>query len=196
MVNNRLACVVALVAVVSFAASVKPASAPNVQPWLLGVKDLPARWYIIPSPPSERGCFSPPTLIAKAHPGSVAQEELYNPDGGYLGERVASWAAPADAERAWRSVDHQLAACGHSVLQRGTTPMPVTVRAINLGRYGQLSSAYQIGGNDGTIPEVSDYVLAKKGRAVISLAYAVYANGLQPGYVEALFRIALGKVEG
>jgi hypothetical protein len=187
------AVVVALV--MSAAPAVASSKAPNVHPWLLSLSDMPVGWSATAAPaPSRSGCLSLGLALLGEHPGSsgsVAYEENQAP---VVLELLVSWAISSAARHAYEVTTTGGNRC-HQFKFQGTT---VTVAALNLGRYGNLSSAYQITYTESGTAIGDDFDLVLKGRAVLEFSYADEDAAMTGdlSQIQGLLTKAVGKVKG
>jgi len=159
---------------------------------LLNVSDMPVGWAVTTSTkPTRAGCFAVGVTLLDQHPGSsgqVAYEEGQTP---YVAELLVSWPTTSVARHAYTLATGPMTAC-HHVNSEGVA---ATVEPMNLGHYGDLSSAYQLTATVSGTTLASDYLVALKGRAVAEIEYGVI--GAPPvGKVLALLKLAIGRVKG
>jgi hypothetical protein len=107
---------------------------------------------------------------------------------------VVSWATSSDARQAYNLAATGAGRC-HQFKYQGTS---ITVEALNLRRYGNLSSAYQVTYTEGGTAIGDDFALVLKGRAVTEISYADddAAMTTDLGQVQSLFKAAIEKVRG
>ena len=184
-------------AVVAPTAVLATNGAPDVVPWMLSSKDLPGDWYSVPPSPSAPGCFSCTKAIAELDPGSVARAQFDLVGGGAAtAEHLASWASSEKAAHAWQVINAQVSTCRQYTISADEETMVVSVKTINLGQFASFSHVFQVSGSYRGSPQVGDYLLAEKGRAVVVVSYAVFGNGVEASRVRLIFNLALAKVKG
>jgi hypothetical protein len=156
---------------------------------------MPVGWSATPAaPPSRSGGFSLGLTLRAQHPGSTGSVSYEENQAPVVEEMVVSWATSSAARRAYDVTTTGAIGC-HKFKFQGTT---VTVAALNLGRYGNLSSAYQITYTESGTAIGDDFDLALKGRAVMEFSYADEEQSMSAdlSQIQALLTKAVGKVKG
>ena len=170
--------------------------APSVKPWLLAVSDMPVGWTASTPSAAPAGCFALRQAILGQHPGSHALVSFEASENiPYIDELVASWPTSAAARHAWDAVTALANGCHQYTSTAGGTAAKLTVAPLKLGHYGDASSSYQVEGTESGITFAADYLVALKGRAVVSLDYGdIGAPALKN--VQSTAKLAVAKIKG
>lgn len=179
--------------VLSAAPAVGAPEAPNVHPWLLALSDMPIGWSVTtPTAPTRAGCFALGATLLAEHPGSSGKVAYVEGQAApFVSELLASWPTSSEASHAYGLATGHTNGC-HQFKSQGEV---ATLEPMNLGRYGDLSSAYQLTATVSGIALANDLLVVLKGRAVAEVEYG--AIGTPPvAKVLALLDLAVGKIKG
>jgi hypothetical protein len=159
---------------------------------LLSLSDMPVGWSTTTTTkPSSAGCFALGATLLAQHPGSSGQVSYEEGQAPVVNELLVSWPSSSAARRAYDLTTGHASGC-HQFKAEGFV---ATVEPMNLGHYGNLSTAYQLTATASGVPVANDYLVVLKNRAVGEVEYG--AIGTPPvTKVLAVLNLAVGKIRG